>query len=489
MSADTTDISAERTIAPRSRRSLWRTSGIEIAGLLAFTIGMQVLLRIVDIEPSGGVAVAISLVLAGIPAMLWMAFFTAQDRADPEPLHSVVQVGGVSGLLAVAVGQPLITKAFGVGQWIGRSTWTQIAGAVLVIGVIQELCKLIAVRATVYDGNAINQRVDGIVYGAAAGVGYATALNVSMVLSVGGFTDLRAGVIRIVTTALTHGALGALVGYALGRTRLEHQRPWSLPLVLAAAATVNGVSYWLRGRVSERGISFGGVSGSQPARGLIAQAIIAGGLLGAVLWLVRRADTQEIRLGHRALGNLVPLIATLVLGAGGLLGGLVLRNAVLGESERASVGGVSAAFPATWSRSAETTEIRAIDRDGAGEDTTISIRTVAVDPSLTDVEAIGQASNLINVERGSERSGFKVFDIDTGRQQNGNPSARSRYVFTADRSSFMQESLPVVVTGDDTYVRNGGMVAVLTLETPVDNRTNALPRYRRFVSSLRFENG
>ena len=76
--------------------------------------------------------------------------------------------------------------------------------------------------------------------------------------------DLRAGVIRIVATALTHGALGALVGYAVGRNRLEKRPAWILPLVLAAAAVVNGLSYWLRQRVSERSISLTGQSGASP---------------------------------------------------------------------------------------------------------------------------------------------------------------------------------------------------------------------------------
>jgi RsiW-degrading membrane proteinase PrsW (M82 family) len=486
MTTDTLTLHDGLVITPRNRMSMWRTAGAEIVALLAFVVITQLLLRIVDINPEGGAAIAISLLLAGIPAVLWMAIFYAQDRAEPEPLHSVLLVAGAAGLLAVAVGQPLITKAFGVNNWLGRSTWTQIIGAILVIGFIQEFCKFIAIRATVYESDAINQRVDGVVYGAAAGVGYATALNISAVLSAGGFVDLRAGVIRIVATALTHGALGALIGYAIGRNRVENRPAWSLPLVLAAAATINGLSYWLRQKVSARSISMTGTSGAQPARGLLLQGVIAVVLLVAVLALVRRADQRVIPIEERSKGNRGPLLAVVGLTGIALLLGLVQRNAVLGETKAASGAGARIAYPATWALSESPTQITARDLGAGGLDTTLSLRSIKIDPKLTDIEAITQVSALINVSRGTEKSGYKVFNLDAGRKLKGRSAATARYVFTSDRSSFVEESLPVVVTGDDTYVRNGDTIQVMTLETPVANRSDALPRYRRFVSSIRF---
>ena len=473
-------------ITPRDRQSMWRTAGAEIVALIIYVLAVELLLRITDIKPKGGAAIVVSLVLAGIPALIWMAFFYAQDRTEPEPLRNVVLVAGAAGLLAVAVGQPMITKAFGVNEWITRSTWTQIIGSILVIGFVQEFCKYFAIRSTVYESDAINQRVDGVVYGAAAGVGYATALNVSTVLAVGGFLDLRAGVIRIVATALTHGALGALVGYAVGRNRLEKRPAWALPLVLAAAAIVNGLSYWLRQRVSARSISLTGQSGAQPARGLALQCVIAVALLAAVLYLVRRADRQVIPVEERAKGNGGPLLAAVGLTAIALLLGLAQRNAVLGETKTANALGAKVSYPATWRLSKSATEIQARNDGAGGYQTTLTLRSIKVDAELTDVQAIAEASNQLAVERGADRTAFKVFDLSTNRKLRGHASATARYGFAAERGTFLQESLPVVITGDDTYVRVGDTVQVMTLETPVSNRPAVTPRYRRFVSSIRF---
>ncbi len=486
MTTDALTSSERLTITPHDRRSMWRTAGAEIAALLGYVVFIEILLRIVDIEPHGGAAIAVSLVLAGIPAVIWMALFYLQDRVEPEPLRQVGLVAGASGLLAVGVGQPLITKAYGVNEWLTRSTWTQIIGAILVIGFTQEFCKYIAVRSTVYESGVINQRVDGVVYGAAAGVGYATALNVSTVLAAGGFVDLRAGVIRIVATALTHGALGALVGYTIGRNRLELRPVWTLPAVLTGAAVVNGVSYWLRHKVSERTISISGQSGAQPARGLLLQCAIALALLALVLFLVRRADAKVIPVDERAKGNGGPLLAAIGVTALALMLGLVQRNAVLGETVSATNAGATVSYPATWSLSRSTTELQARTRGGGGYETTLTLHSIKVDANLDDVAAIAIASNQMNIDRGTQRSGYKVFDLETGKKLKGHGSATARYAFTVDRSSFVQESLPVVMTGDDTYVRNGDTVYVLTIETPVANRGSAMPRYHRFVSSISF---
>jgi RsiW-degrading membrane proteinase PrsW (M82 family) len=473
-------------ITPRNRKSLWRTAGAEIAALVAFVIVTQILFRAVDIHPTGNSAIAWSLLLAGIPAAIWMAFFYAQDRTEPEPLRFIALVGCAAGLLAVGVGQPLITKSFGVSEWIGRSAGTQILGGILVIGFVQEFCKYVAIRATVYETGAINQRVDGVVYGAAAGVGYATALNVSTVLSVGGFTDLRAGVIRIVATSLTHGSLGALIGYAAGRQRLENKPFWHVPAVLTFAAVVNGLSSWLRQRVSDRSISLTGDSGAQPARGLVLQCIIAIALLAVVLVLVRRADQKVFAVADRERGNLLPLVAAAGLTALALGFGLLQRNAVLNESQTASLNGATVKYPATWGLSTAETELQARHDGAGGYQTTLTLRSIKVDSALSDSEAIEQASTMVAVERGTNRSSFKVFDLDGNRNVNGKPSAVSRFAYTVERGSFLQESLPVVVTGDDTFVRSGDTVSVMTLETPASNRTKALRRYRQFVSSIRF---
>ncbi len=471
------------------RQSIWRTAGIEIIGLLLYVAAVQILVAAVDITPTGTSALVVSLILAGVPAVLWMAFFYAQDRVEPEPLRNVVLVAAASALLAGAVGQPLITKAFGINEWITRSTSAQIIGSILVVGFIQEACKYAAIRATVYESDAITQRVDGVVYGAAAGVGYATALNVSMVLQNGGFTDLRAGVVRIVATALTHGSLGAFIGYLVGRNRLEKRAVWIMPLGLAVAAAINGLSVWLRQRASITSASFGGSNGSSPNRGLLVQAVIAVALLAVVLMLARRSDSQTIVVPERGMANHGPLIGVVVVVAVALLAGLVYRQSLLGATRTTSLGTATVAYPSWWrldsSGSARGT-LSVRNNQASGFPSIMTMTSVRVAAELKDRQAISAAADIVNVERGTSLTSYKVFDIAAGLTVNGHSSARSEFVYTSAGGSLLQQNLPVVVTGRDTFIRNGDTVYVMSLESAAADQNRAVPRYRSFVNSARF---
>ena len=47
----------------------------------------------------------------------------------------------------------------------------------------------------------------------------------------------------------------------------------------------------------------------------------------------------------------------------------------------------------------------------------------------------------------------------------------------------MQESVPVVVLGEDRFVRKGDKVYVLSMQTTEANRAQALVQFDRFASS------
>jgi RsiW-degrading membrane proteinase PrsW (M82 family) len=83
---------------------------------------------------------------------------------------------------------------------------------VLSISLMQEVLKLAMVRYVVLGTDEFDRHPDGIVYGLATGVGFATVLTVEYILRVGGVVP-QAGAIIAVQNALLHGALGAVTGY------------------------------------------------------------------------------------------------------------------------------------------------------------------------------------------------------------------------------------------------------------------------------------
>jgi RsiW-degrading membrane proteinase PrsW (M82 family) len=209
-----------------------------------------------------------------------------QDRVEPEPKHFVLGIFGLGALLASAVGIPLVENIFRTSHWLYADTLTTILGGILVVGFTQEFLKYAAVRFSIYHSDEFDEPTDGVIYATAAGLGYATVLNIQFVVSNGG-VDLGTGVIHIAIVALAQAAFSGITGYFLGRAKFESEQIWWMPLGITLAAGFNGLFNWLRGRVVQTGISLGG-SSSNAWLGLVFAAAIAFATAGMVLWLVRR---------------------------------------------------------------------------------------------------------------------------------------------------------------------------------------------------------
>lgn len=270
------------------RPSVWRAGLGSIVSQLLFVLIVEVLVILFDPALTGGALFGTSLALALIPAMMWLYFFYQQDRLEPEPKGYVFAVFALGALLAQAVGIPLLHDVFEVRRWLSLDPWAHLLGSILVVGFVQEFIKYAAVRYSVYPLSEFDERVDGVVYGTAAGLGYAAMLNVHYVIASGG-VNLQAGVIRVVVTTLAQASFAGLTGYFLGRAKFEDEPLWWLPSGLALAAVLNGLFTYLRGELTTTQLSLAG-GGFNPWPGLILAAIVAGVTFGALFYLIRRAN-------------------------------------------------------------------------------------------------------------------------------------------------------------------------------------------------------
>jgi RsiW-degrading membrane proteinase PrsW (M82 family) len=232
-------------------------------------------------------------VMALVPAVAWIGFFYRQDRLEPEPKSLVVQVFVLGGLLAAAVGIPLVDNLFEVSSWIYTNVWTNLFGAILVIGFSQEFLKYAAVRFSVYNSSEFDERTDGIIYATAAGLGFATVLNLSFIIGTGG-VNLGMGAIRVVLTALAQASFAGVTGYFLGREKLEGKPAWWMPLGFILAAVLNGVFFYLWGNLTRASISITGAY-VNPWAGLILAVVLAGATTAVLYWLIARDETRSNR--------------------------------------------------------------------------------------------------------------------------------------------------------------------------------------------------
>lgn len=272
--------------ATHARPGSWRSILALIVVLIVFVGIVYAFDAIIKPVFTPSTLILVGVALALVPAAIWLAFFYQQDRLEPEPVGYVLRVFLLGALLAAAVGGPLLDSVFRISHWLYTDTLTMILGGILVVGFTQEFLKYAAVRFSVYHSKEFDEPTDGIIYATAAGLGYATVLNIQFVIANGG-VDLGAGIIRMAVVALAQASFAGITGYFLGRAKFESETLWWMPLGLTLAAVANGLFNWLRSLVSRGGINLSGGT-ANPWFGLALAAIVALVVMGLLIWLIRR---------------------------------------------------------------------------------------------------------------------------------------------------------------------------------------------------------
>jgi len=470
------------TSAVTTRKSFWRTEVVAILGLAAFVLIAQAVAPLAADGVSESLQLPLGIVLAAAPAALWLAVFYAQDRAEPEPRSFLVAVAALAALLAAAVGQPLIQDVLRVDAWMHRDSLTEFLAGALVVGVVQEVVKFAAVRFSVYYSAEFDQRIDGVLYGTAAGVGYATMLNLGTVFAAGGFADLGAGVTRIVVTALVHSALGGVIGYFLARARFDARPIWWMPAGLLLAALINSAIAWLRSEIGRTGLVLdaSGIAsaGYNPWPPLALSAAVAAALTALVFALMKRAGERPVAA---QLNGRDTLVAAVAFGAAAvaLAGGLLLRDSVESRVKvHAEASGLQFAYPDGWRldmRRAADGVFVARDPDG---DVAFELRAVAIDPHVDDATSISQVAGSLALNRARELEAYRSFELSSD-----GPTGAGSFAFVTGAGNALQENIPVVLLGEDRFVRKGGRVYVFTMHSTEAGRAVAAAKFDRFVQS------
>ena len=276
-------------------RSVWWADVATLAGVGVLVV-VAAILDAAFPRLDATALLVVGIVIAGIPAVLWLALFYRRDRLEPEPRGVVVTIAILGGLLAAAIGRPLIDQVFVVDRWLSLDATVGLVGSILIVGVIQETLKFLGLRFSIYRTSELDGPTDGVVYGTAIGLGYATVLNVAFVLESGG-GDLALGTIRIALFALVHASLGGLIGYALGRQKVERRPVWWLAAAVFAAAVLDGAFLFLRGSIVSGGVPTDGLDVG-PWLGLLAGAVLAAVVTGGLQVLIGR-DQQRARTAGR----------------------------------------------------------------------------------------------------------------------------------------------------------------------------------------------
>jgi RsiW-degrading membrane proteinase PrsW (M82 family) len=186
---------------------------------------------------------AIAAIVGAAPSIFLLVFFYLKDRYEPEPRGHVA--------LAFAKGALATLPAYGAWWCLARlagDEWLALGGlparafdAFVLAALCEELPKWIAFLF-IYRWNELDEPLDGVVYGVALALGFATVENVLCVLRDG----LGVGVLRALFAVPAHALFGAVMGFYFGRAkfgapvRTKARARALLVFALAAAIALHG---------------------------------------------------------------------------------------------------------------------------------------------------------------------------------------------------------------------------------------------------------
>ena len=174
--------------------------------------------------------------IAFTPGLFWLWFYLRKDSYRPAPRRLIAITFGLGCLAIVPAG---------IIEWIvlgdsfleeGAGFGGVAAGMLFVVGPVEEVCKFAAVRLKAYRSPYFDEPMDGLVYAAAASLGFASLENLIYVLEFG--PEVMIGRAPISTVA--HLVFGSIWGYALG---VHHASGRRRPMLVAGALVLGASTH------------------------------------------------------------------------------------------------------------------------------------------------------------------------------------------------------------------------------------------------------
>jgi protease PrsW len=209
-------------IRPSSHKSALRIVFAVSAALVALLLGLIVLL-LIGIE-TGPVALLIGLTCATIPVPLYLILVLWIDRYEAEPLWMLATAFFWGALVAVFIALLFNTAiSLGVAEMTKSMEAGQAFGAVVSAPIVEETAKAFIVFVLFFKKDEFDGVVDGIVYAAMAGLGFAMTENIQYygraVMESGSSGLTGVFILRGTLSPFAHPLFTSMTGIGLGLAR------------------------------------------------------------------------------------------------------------------------------------------------------------------------------------------------------------------------------------------------------------------------------
>lgn len=160
---------------------------------------------------------------AGIaPGLALLSYFYLKDEYEPEPISFVFKAF-IFGMLIVF---PLMFIEYVIE--VENLVDSNFIRSFFAVGLLEEFFKWFILFYAVYYHVEFDEPYDGIVYGVAVSLGFATAENILYLIANG----LEFAIGRAILPVSSHALFGVIMGYYLGKGKFVKKRWISLSLLL-----------------------------------------------------------------------------------------------------------------------------------------------------------------------------------------------------------------------------------------------------------------
>jgi RsiW-degrading membrane proteinase PrsW (M82 family) len=163
---------------------------------------------------------------AAAPALIAMLVFDYLDRKRPEPrsLRWKVAIAGALSVVPVLFVDAMLISAAAPYTHPGYTYNGALFQSFGVAAAVEELFKILVIYWIVWRRPEFDERMDGIVYGARAGLGFALLENVAYLLNQPDMDAvIRTGILRAVLAVPGHAMWSAMIGYSAARMRFDRK--------------------------------------------------------------------------------------------------------------------------------------------------------------------------------------------------------------------------------------------------------------------------
>lgn len=146
------------------------------------------------------------------PGIALLAYFYLKDRYESEPIHTVMRMFVLGGLLVFPT--MVLQRAFVLGFGENSFLYSFVYSSIL-----EEFLKWFIVFFVIYKHQEFNEPYDGIVYATAVALGFATVENVFYTLLFS--PSVSSLLMRALLPVSGHALFGVMMGYHLGKAKFS----------------------------------------------------------------------------------------------------------------------------------------------------------------------------------------------------------------------------------------------------------------------------